>query len=466
MKEGYKFITEFEDPEVIVELKDNKPNENIIRDLLPTKDLYADEQYNIIEFRSARVTASRLTFRLDNFTTKLDNQVLFEGLESYVGEENQLDYNPAGLLLKATIKDLFEDYVFEGGVRIPTSFDGTEYFLVFDDKKKLIDKRYAVYRKTNTDFSDDSVFPSQKSKKNSLIGLYQLKYPFDIYRSIRATGTLRFDRFYFQSAEDASFNEPVNNEKRIGIKLEYVYDNTIDIDENLRHGTRYKFWVEAINRFNLQLTDGFELKPSEGFTSIIGADFRHYIPFLNHSIIALRAAGSTSFGSEKIMYYLGGVNGWIFQKFDETTPTPDGGMFAYKTAATQLRGFKYNIRNGGSYGLINTEIRMPLFKYLKGKNIKSSFLRNFQLVLFYDAGVAWHGLSPFSDENPLNTQTVSSPPVIEVKVDFFRDPLVMGYGAGLRTKILGYHLKLDYAWGIETRKVNDGIFYFALGTDF
>lgn len=116
--------------------------------------------------------------------------------------------------------------------------------------------------------------------------------------------------------------------------------------------------------------------------------------------------------------------------------------------------------------MINTEIRMPLFKYLKGKNIKSSFLRNFQLVLFYDAGVAWHGLSPFSDENPLNTQTVSSPPVIEVKVDFFRDPLVMGYGAGLRTKILGYHLKLDYAWGIETRKVNDGIFYFALGTDF
>jgi hypothetical protein len=466
MKDGYLFVTEFPDPIDIPELKDNKPNDNIIRDITPTQELFAEGEKKVIEFISPRVTASRLKFRLDNFTTKLDNQVLFEGLESYTGEPDQLDYNPTGLLLKGTIKDLLEDYTLEGGVRIPTTFDGTEYFLVFDDKKKLIDKRYAIYRKTNTDFSDENIFPATKSKKNALIGLFQVKYPFDIYRSVRATTTLRFDRYYFQSTENQTLNEEFNNEKRLGLKLEYVYDNTIDIDLNLRHGTRYKFWIEGINRFNFELADGFNVDPSRGFTTILGVDFRHYIPLLEHSIIALRGAASTSFGSEKIMYYLGGVNGWVFQKFDETTPTPQDASFAYKTAANQLRGFKYNIRNGGSYALVNAEIRIPLFKYLKGKNIKSSFLRNFQLVMFYDAGMAWHGVSPFSEENPLNTQVISSPPVIEIQVDFFRDPLVMGFGPGLRTKILGYHLKFDYAWGLETRKIRGAMFYFSLGTDF
>ncbi|NNF32991.1 MAG: hypothetical protein HKN68_02725 [Saprospiraceae bacterium] len=466
MKDEYMFVTEFEDPEVIPELKDNKPNENIIRDLQTSEELYNLSDKPIVELRAPRVTASRIKFRIDNFTTKLDNQVLFEGLESYTGEPNQLDYNPTGLLLKATIKDLLEDYSIEGGVRIPTTFDGTEYFLVFDDKKKLIDKRYAIYRKTNTDFSDDNVFPAQRTKKNALLGMFQLRYPFDIYRSLRLTSTLRFDKYYFQATENQNLNEPFNNEKRLGLKLEYVYDNTIDIDENLKHGTRYKAWVEAINQFNFELSDGFNVDFSTGFTTVIGVDFRHYIPFLEHSIIAFRAAGSTSLGSDKILYYLGGVNGWVFQRFNEATPVPDQETFAFKTAANQLRGFKLNIRNGGSFGLVNTEIRFPLFKYLKGRNIRSSFLRNFQLVLFYDAGLAWHGVSPFSERNPLNTQVISSPPVIEVEVDFFRDPLVMGYGAGLRAKLLGYHLKLDYAWGIETRKVTDGIFYFALGTDF
>ena len=466
MRDEFKFVTRFEDPEVIPELKDNKPNENIIRDIQSSQELYNLADKPIVELEAPRVTASRIKFRVDNFTTKVDNQVLFEGLESYTGEPNQLDYNPTGLLLKATLKDLLEDYVIEGGVRIPTSFDGTEYFLVFDDKKDLIDKRYAIYRKTNTDFADDNVFPAQRTKKNALLGMYQLRYPLDIYRSIRMTSTLRFDKFYTQSTENQNFNEPFTNEKRLGLKLEYVYDNTIDIDENLKHGTRYKFWIEGINQFNFELSDGFNVDLSNGFTTVVGVDFRHYIPLLEHSIIALRAAGSTSFGSDKIMYYLGGVNGWVFQRFNEATPVPGDQSFAFKTAANQMRGFDLNIRNGGSFALVNSEIRIPVFKYIKGKNIKSSFLRNFQVVMFYDAGLAWHGFSPLSDENPLNTQVISSPPVIEVQVDFFRDPLVMGFGTGLRAKLLGYHLKFDYAWGIETRKVNDGIFYFSLGTDF
>jgi hypothetical protein len=80
--------------------------------------------------------------------------------------------------------------------------------------------------------------------------------------------------------------------------------------------------------------------------------------------------------------------------------------------------------------------------------------------------MAWHGLSPTGPDNPLNSVTISRPPAVEIDVEYFRDPLVMGFGAGVRTTLLGYFVKLDYAWGVETRIVQEPRVYFSIGTDF
>ena len=146
-------------------------------------------------------------------------------------------------------------------------------------------------------------------------------------------------------------------------------------------------------------------------------------------------------------------------------PSPSGD-FTYKTNIFHLRGFDSNVRNGTSYALINSEIRLPAFRYFMGNYGGSSFLRNLQFVLFYDIGTAWHGSSPYSDENPLNTVTLESPPVLDLTVRYFRDPVVMGYGAGLRMKLLGYFLRFDYARGIETRITQKAKFHVSVGMDF
>ena len=96
----------------------------------------------------------------------------------------------------------------------------------------------------------------------------------------------------------------------------------------------------------------------------------------------------------------------------------------------------------------------------------SSFLRNLQVVLFYDIGTAWHGGSPYSDKNPLNTVTIQSPPVLDLTVRYFRDPLVMGYGAGLRMRLLGNFLRFDYATGVETKIAQKPKIHFSVGMDF
>lgn len=467
LQDGYLFQSRFDDPIALEQITNRSEVRQATKDIFSS--IIVDEEDpkedEIVNFVYSRATAAQLKFRVDNFTAKLDNEVLFEGLESYTGNSDELLINPMGFLLKGTMKDLFEDYILEAGARYPLSFNGSEYFLTFDNRKKLIDKRFALYRRSQTETIDETSFPIWKAKKVSLLGLYQLSFPFNIYRSIRATSSLRFDNFYSQSVNEETWGQPVDTEKRLSLKLEYVYDNTIDFAINIKHGTRYKIFAEAINEFNIDFVDGVDFDLSRGFTTILGFDARHYIPLLRYSVIALRAAGATSLGNKRNLYYLGGINNAISNPFNQSIGIPDGD-FAYKTNIFHLRGFDTNIRNGTSYALINAEARLPLFRYFMGNYGGSNFLRNFQFVFFYDVGTAWHGSSPYDDANPLNTVTVTSPPVLDLTVRYFRDPLVMGYGTGVRMRLLGYFLRFDYATGVETRRSQSPKLHFSIGMDF
>ena len=473
--DNYLFQSEFDDEEVPATVIIEEPEEegepkslSIMPppgDLPPSPFALSDEPVNY-RFRPGRIVPYRLTFRTDYVTTQLDNSLLFAGLDSYSASPQGFDYPPPGILLKANFKDLLEDYEFEGGVRIPTTFNGSEYFLTYKDKKRRLDKIYSVYRK-NTRFSDEvnSVFVPNRREVNIVLGQFGVRYPLDIFRSLRATATLRRDRITQLATERPALETPTNNEQRIGVKFEYVFDNTLDVAINIKNGTRYKVFAEFVKRFDLEVFDGFSLSFNEGFMTILGFDARHYQRLDKHSIFAIRAAAATSFGSEKILYYLGGVDNWLFTSFNNEIPTPTEGNFAFQTVATNMRGFQLNIRNGNSYALINSELRVPIFKYFS-KRIKSSFIRNFQLVGFFDVGTAWQGLDPFSDENPLNTTVIPNSDLVSVEVKYFRDPIVAGYGAGIRSTLFGYFIRLDYAWGIETRQIQDPRFYVSLGTDF
>lgn len=465
--EGFKFQSPFADPVTVLPIKiadkTESPENFTIQLSQPSKMHKPVEEYN-----NNRAIAANKKFALSNVTTKLDNDILFEGLETYTGDRQQLLTTPLGFLFKGQVKDLFEDFELEAGVRIPTTFNGSEFFMVFDDKRKLIDKRYALYRRSNiylTELENFSLAP-RRSRKTALLGMYQVRYPFDIYRSIRATATLRNDKFFQKSTENSSFNDAIANEQRISLRLEYVFDNTYDAAMNIKHGTRYKIYSEWINRFEIQIVDGFKMDLSQGYTGIVGFDARHYIPLLKRAVLAFRGAGATSLGSEKMLYYVGGVENGLFPSFNDNIPVPSDGNFSYKVNAFHLRGFQNNIRNGSTFLVGNTELRIPFMQYILGSHRGSSFFRNLQLVGFYDLGLAWHGAGPFSPENPINTLNITAPPVLELDIQYFRDPLVMGYGAGLRTQVFGYFVKVDYAWGIETRVVQKPRLYLSFGLDF
>lgn len=424
---------------------------------------------SVPRFLPHRIVPYRVRFRSDFFSTRVDNNLLFEGLESFAGSPQAFSTPPPGILMRVNFKDLLEDYVIEIGARLPTTFSGAEYFLWFDNKKRRLDKRIAFYRRGNTYTLEQGAggpSTSVQTRTTTVLGQYEVRYPLDPFFSLRAMATLRQDKTVTLSTNRRTLEAPAYAEQRMALRLSAVYDNTVPVDLNIRTGTRAKIFVEAVKRFEFNTEPSWRFRFDRGFMTVIGLDARHYQPLDRRSILAVRLAGATTFGSERILYFLGGVDNWIFPSFNNTIPVPQEGNFAFRTLAANLRGFRQNIRNGSSYVLMNSELRIPLFKYFTRKPTLGNFWRNFQLVGFFDAGTAWQGRSPYDPDNPINTVFFYNPPTVTVKVNYFRDPIVAGYGVGVRAPVLGMFLRLDYAWGIETRAIQKPLLHFALGTDF
>jgi len=436
------------------------------RTIKAQKPIEFGKNNSIVRFIPPQIIPYRLKFRTDYISTTMDNNLLFEGLESYAGSPQGFGTPPLGILLKANFKDMLEDYIVEAGFRLPTTFNGAEYYLWFANKKRRLDRRISLYRKTVT----NGIGPFQY-RTNTVLGQYELSYPLDAFFSLRAVGTLRQDKQIPLSTDSISLDAPPRSEQRAALRLSAVYDNTVDVDLNIKTGTRAKISVEAVKRVAFNTDPSWNLRFNKGFMTVVSLDARHYQRLDRRSIFATRLAAATTFGSERVLYYLGGVDNWIFPKFNNSIQVPQNGNFAFEALATNLRGFQQNIRNGNSYVLWNNELRIPIFKYLSKKPVLGNFWRNFQVVGFFDIGTAWQGQSPYSGDNPLNTEVITDgpdngSPIVIVKVNYFRDPLVAGYGVGLRTVLFGMYLRADYGWGIETKVVQKPVMHIALGTDF
>lgn len=452
-----KFITQWRD------IQNHRKSDND-REAKTAQGIVNNSTQFMTPLNRLNIVPYRLQFRVDESGARFDNQQLFEGLSTYTGTGDDGLITPMGLHLIAVLKDKFDDYRLTGGARIPISLNGNETYLVFDNVKNRLDYRLALYRKV-LNSSDD--LPSQRLiKKNIvLLGQYEIKYPIDIFNAFKLGLTLRQDKNIIRANSLATLEAPTESLERIGLRATYVIDNMIEQGLNLYDGTRAKAFVEWVKKFDLQTENQLSLNFNKGHMWIAGFDARHYFPLDDKSVLAGRLASQLSFGSEKILYYLGGVNGWLFPSFDPNTRIDESENYAYRSPVSNLRGFRYNIRNGNNFALTNIELRVPLFRYFSRNTIKSAFLNNFQFNFFLDAGTAWTGVDPFAKYNPLNTTNINLPD-IEIKVNYFRNPIVFGYGAGIRLLLFGYFARIDYAWGYDSGNINPPRFYLSLGTDF
>jgi hypothetical protein len=361
-------------------------------------------------------------------------------------------YTNPGLnsIIKIGAADVFEDYRIVGGFRLPFNFNNTEYLIGFENLKNRLDKKYLFTRRS---FTDKSRFNSSRLQTYEF--KYTVKYPFNEVSSIRFTTNLRYDRNIRLSTEPNSLVANDIFDYYGGIKLEYVYDVSRTVGLNILNGMRFKVWFEGMHELTRQNTDFFTA----------GFDFRHYQKIHRTFVWASRIAASASFGSQKLIYYLGGVDNWIAARFDPSVQIDPDQNFQFQTIATPMRGFYQNARNGSNFFVINNELRLPLFKYLSQNPIKSDFFNNFMIVGFADVGTAWSGLNPYDLDNSYNMIVINGKNY-EVLIENRREPIIYSYGGGLRSRIFGYYLKFDMAWGVDDGTILRPIKHFSLALDF
>jgi hypothetical protein len=394
----------------------------------------------------------RLSFFSDYFVSQLDNSFPSTTYQPFTGGGSALYLAPPlSALLKIGLGEIFGDYKLVAAARLSFNLQSNEFYFGFQNDKFRFDRSYEFTRRVQM----EQVFVDEVHRVITHGIKATLSYPFNPVSAVKLSVGGRFDENNTLALASNTTEIPKRIAARTQLLGQWVYDNTIPKGLNLYSGSRVKVFGEYYQRLSKQSRSMF----------VLGADFRNYYPIHRNFILANRFAASTSFGSERLIYFMGGVDNWWFAKYNPETPIKLDQNYAFQTLATNMRGFTQNVRNGNSFAVYNTELRLPLFSYLFNRPLKSDLLNNFQIVAFSDIGTAWNGLSPWSKDNIISEKEIQQGGVT-VTLDRQKNPLIMGYGYGVRTRVFGYFVRLDWAWGIEDGRILDRVFYLSTTLDF
>ena len=390
---------------------------------------------------------------IDALTSQIDFSYMNYSYQPFSGGGNAIYLNSGfNMFLGSTMTDLMEDHKLDVGLKLNTTLINNEYVLRFRDLSQRIDKSLTLHRYVTDNYLSNVWYYRTFTNE----AFYTLSYPFNEILSVRGTAIIRNDKRVSLSISDQGLINPNVTENLGGFRGELVFDNSKKLQTNIYVGARGKVFAEYYQSIR---------KETSNFI-VVGFDYRNYTRIHRNFIWANRLAASSSFGQNKLIYYMGGVDNWINATFDNETPIDYNQNFTYQTLATNMRGFRQNIRNGNNFVVLNSELRFPVFSYFLNRPINMQFIKNFQVIAFGDVGTAWTGWNPYDPNNSLYTSHYHDGN-LDISVTKMKEPIVGGLGFGLRTTILGYFVRGDMAWGIEDGKINKKpIYYLSFNLDF
>ena len=409
-------------------------------------------------------------FYADYVGASINNNLLINRYQPYGGGSGPIMLGSETVIngmLKLGTSELMEDVKITGAVRFSSNLKNNEWLMSYQNYKRRFDWGLTYYRNV-LDATDESQTVPAKIYTN----LYQgnVAYPFDNSKRLGLTFGIRSDKTVLLTDlfDDQASKYPDIKRLYATTHMEYVYDNTLNPAQNIWNGLRYKMYFD----WN---TDISKEKFNNGkFNFNWGADARYYYPIYRNFIWAGRAAADFSWGTEKTIYYVGGVDSWMMfgsnvksdgsNRYFNTQNPPDPNVnYAFQTLEENTRGFIQNVANGNNAIVLNSEFRLPVFTTLFNRPINNAFLRNFQVTQFIDLGTAWSG-----GLKGIGRPTIiyGTPPVQIVKKAGGVGPFAGGYGFGARSTLLGYFLKLDAAWQMDGVFKGKPILYLSMGLDF
>ncbi|NOS91737.1 MAG: translocation protein TolB [Cyclobacteriaceae bacterium] len=381
------------------------------------------------------------------------------------------------LRLEAQMNDMLENYRIFGGIQTAFDLKNGDVYGEFQylphrvDFSARFDRKVIFWQPPNRELAEE---------ENQKYSFQKIEVGASYPLSVRTRVTLK-PFFGFTQFDDRGQNplatlnnnppapvyKPSKTQFYTGAKLEIVYDNSITTGMNIIEGTRGKFSYITYQAVG----------DSRKNFSQVSLDFRHYQKIYKEIVLAVRGYAGTFYGNSPKNYLLGGMDNWIANSFNysgvQNPLASQKGQYnenlLFVEFATSLRGFDYATLYGNSTALMNAELRIPLIRALSSGPITSNFFRNLQLTGFYDFGSSWTGPIPFDNDNNGRIRVVpekaeGSPFKVEIKE--YLNPWLYSYGAGFRSMIFGYYIKLDAAWPVENYTVKNPRLYVTLGFDF
>ncbi len=411
-------------------------------------------------------------FAADYIIAGFNNNVLGTRYQTYQGGSGPITLssnNGLNGIINLGTADIMEDLKISGGFRLSTNLKDNDWLINFTDLRKRVDWGLMYYRSVQqVAFGDTTSYYPGKIFSN----LYQgsISYPFDEVRSLRLNFGVRRDHIVINAIDQTSLLAPGATKTYGLLHLEYVYDNTLNPVQNIWNGVRYKAYIDYNSQIG-KLPNGQDGRNTFNF----GFDARAYYPIYRNFIWAGRAAGDFSFGSQKFIYYLGGVDSWLmfgnnvkkdgsFRYFDETNQPAQDQAYAFQSLAVNLRGYIQNVANGNNAIVVNSEFRLPVISTFFDKTVNNPFLRNFQITQFIDFGTAWNG-NYNSIKRPQVSYGSFPDAIVKLKAGGI-GPFAGGYGFGARSTLLGYFAKFDAGWPMSGFFKGKPVLYLALGLDF
>ncbi|MBC8230157.1 PD40 domain-containing protein [bacterium] len=251
-------------------------------------------------------------------------------------------------------------------------------------------------------------------RNTGLLGF--LSYPLDRYRRIELQTLIYSTPFEFKYYTDASRGTIVSSE------ISYIKDTTMWNEFGPYSGTRYILDVER----SLPA-----LGSTLDMTNVV-LDSRRYFRLGRRTCFATRMLLGGSFGDDKALFYLGGID--------------------------TMRGYDYEELVGTRVGLLNLELRIPFIDELRFGWPFAWSISGIRGILFTDFGTVWSERK-FGPENRYRAfrRMGNGIELVDVKNSI---------GIGLRLKLGFFDLNFDVAKRTNPGEDKKTQFHFGLGQEF
>jgi Tol biopolymer transport system component len=399
----------------------------------------------------------------------------------------QIDtYYGGSAFVMVTLSDLFGDHRMSLGTNLVFDLRDSDYILqygYFRQRTNFIANIFHQSRNYQTFFGELLRFRTYGAG-------FDFQYPFNRFERVdyglSLIGISR-DFSSIRGIGDADLSNELNT--FLYPQVTYTADYTIPGFITPVGGSRYSMRVSGSPP---------ALADSPRFVSVLG-DYRRYLNLGSRYSIAVRGTGAASFGPDSQTFFMGGMLGWINQRWsDNDIPFERLADTFFTQPATPLRGHEFNTLYGDKFTLINAEFRFPLFAAVLPGPVPILPLYNITGLAFVDAGATWgfdinysyfqdsvtgesivyHQKSSDLDFKVAKREEVyldpstglprdGAPQQNDILATYLDGDILIGAGFGLRTILLGLPFRYDVGWAYD----RDGfrskpIHYFSIGIDF